>query len=562
MNQVELSNNVSTDASDPYARRTQTFPQLDKDMMERVSAFGSETLVAKGTVLFSRGERQTDFFLIKSGSIEILDLGGDGSSRVLALQGEREFTGELDLFNSRENLVTARAAEDSHLIRVERGAFLRMMSAEPDIGEIITRAFILRRVGFIKHGQAGVVLIGPSHAADTLRLQRFLTRNGYPHRLVDSDVDPEAKEMVTALNICALSLPVIVPPGKAVLQNPTTGQLADVLGLTEVIDPAEVYDVMVVGAGPAGLAAAVYAASEGLKTIVIEGVAPGGQAGTSSKIENYLGFPTGISGQALAGRAQVQAQKFGARLAISRMAVSVDCGKSPYRVLLDDGQTVSARAMVVATGARYRKPELLNYERFEGQGIHYAATAMEAQLCREQEVIVVGGGNSAGQAAMFLSQWVKHLHILVRGQGLKETMSDYLIQRIEKSQRISLHAHTEITAIDGDRYLNTVTWTNRRTGQSETKNISNIFMMIGAEPNTEWLNGCVKLDKSGFIETGIMAGILTSGSPFETSAPGVFAVGDVRAGSVKRVASGVGEGSVVVQAIHQYLKQVPGAKNR
>ena len=562
MNQVELSDNVSADASDPYARRTQTFPQLDKGMMERVSAFGSETLVTKGTVLFSRGERQTDFFLIKSGSIEILDLSGDGSSRVLALQGEREFTGELDLFNSRENLVTARAAEDSHLIRVERDSFLRMMSAEPDIGEIITRALILRRVGFIKHGQAGVVLIGPSHAADTLRLQRFLTRNGYPHRLVDSDVDPEAKEMVTALKICALSLPVIVPPGKAVLQNPTTGQLADVLGLTEIIDPAEVYDVMVVGAGPAGLASAVYAASEGLKTIVIEGVAPGGQAGTSSKIENYLGFPTGISGQALAGRAQVQAQKFGARLAISRMAVSVDCDRSPYRVLLDDGQTVSARAMVVATGARYRKPDLLNYERFEGQGIHYAATAMEAQLCREQEVIVVGGGNSAGQAAMFLSQWVKHLHILVRGQGLKETMSDYLIQRIEKSQRISMHAHTEITAIDGDRYLNTVTWTTRMTGQSETKNISNIFMMIGAAPNTEWLNGCVKLDKSGFIETGLMAGVLTSGSPFETSAPGVFAVGDVRAGSVKRVASGVGEGSVVVQAIHQYLKQVPDAKNR
>ena len=347
MNQVELSDNVSADASDPYARRTQTFPQLDKGMMERVSAFGSETLVTKGTVLFRRGERQTDFFLIKSGSIEILDLSGDGSSRVLALQGEREFTGELDLFNSRENLVTARAAEDSHLIRVERDSFLRMMSAEPDIGEIITRALILRRVGFIKHGQAGVVLIGPSHAADTLRLQRFLTRNGYPHRLVDSDVDPEAKEMVTALKICALSLPVIVPPGKAVLQNPTTGQLADVLGLTEIIDPAEVYDVMVVGAGPAGLASAVYAASEGLKTIVIEGVAPGGQAGTSSKIENYLGFPTGISGQALAGRAQVQAQKFGARLAISRMAVSVDCDRSPYRVLLDDGQTVSARAMVV-----------------------------------------------------------------------------------------------------------------------------------------------------------------------------------------------------------------------
>ena len=559
MSQTEFSGDISSDASDPYARRAQTFPRLDEEMVDRVSSFGFDFKVAKGTILYSRGERQTDFFLIKSGSIEILDLGDDGVPRVLTVQGEREFTGELDLFNNRENLVSARAGEDAHLVRVERSSFLRMMSAEPDIGEIITRALILRRVGFIKHGQAGVVLIGPSHAADTLRLQRFLTRNSYPHRLIDSDVDPHAKEMVTALKICSLSLPVIVPPGKAVLQNPTTGQLADVLGLTERIDPNDVYDVLVVGAGPSGLASAVYATSEGLKTIVIEGVAPGGQAGTSSKIENYLGFPTGISGQALAGRAQVQAQKFGARLAISRMAVSIDCGELPYRVVLDDGQTVSARAIVVATGARYRKPELLNYERFEGQGIHYAATAMEAQLCQEQEVIVVGGGNSAGQAAMFLSHSVKHLHILVRGPGLKETMSDYLVRRIEKSHKISLHPYTEISVIDGDRYLNKVTWTNRSTGVDETRSISNIFMMIGAAPNTEWLDGCIKLDKSGFIETGIMAGVVSSGSPFETSASGIFAVGDVRAGSVKRVASGVGEGSVVVQAIHQYLRQIPTA---
>jgi thioredoxin reductase (NADPH) len=557
MNQGEFGADVSLDPSDPYARRSQTFPRLEPEMMDRVSAFGPEIEVSKGTILFSRGERHTDFFLIKSGSVEILDPSGDGSLRVLAHQGEREFTGELDLFNNRENLVTARAAEDSRLVRLDRSSFLRMMSAEPDIGEIVTRALILRRVGFIRHGQAGVVLIGPGHSADTLRLQRFLTRNGYPHRLIDSDIDPHAGEMVAALKICALSLPVIVPPGKPVLQNPATQELADVLGLTEAIDPAEVYDVLVVGAGPAGLAAAVYAASEGLKTIVIEGVAPGGQAGTSSKIENYLGFPTGISGQALAGRAQVQAQKFGARLASSRMAVSVDCSELPYRTALDDGQKVSARAIVVATGARYRKPALPNYERFEGQGIHYAATAMEAQLCQQQEVVVVGGGNSAGQAAMFLSQWVRHLHIVVRGPGLKETMSDYLIQRIEKSHRITLHPHSEISAIDGDRYLTSVTWTNRMTGKCESWPISNIFMMIGAAPNTEWLKGCVKLDKSGFVETGIMAGTVTSGSPFETSAPGIFAVGDVRSGSIKRVASGVGEGSVVVQAIHQYLKQIP-----
>ncbi len=347
-----------------------------------------------------------------------------------------------------------------------------------------------------------------------------------------------------------------------ILRNPSTAALADELGLTETIDPELVHDLVVVGAGPAGLAAAVYGASEGLATIVVEGIAPGGQAGTSSKIENYLGFPTGISGQALAGRAQVQAQKFGARLMISRQAARLVCEEQPYRLILDDGQVIRTRAVVVATGARYRKLDVPDYARYEGQGIHYAATAMEAQLCNGEEVVVVGGGNSAGQAAVFLSRSVAHVHILVRASGLAATMSDYLIQRIESSPRITLHPFTEITALAGDHLLRRVGWTDRRTGAVDTRPIGNVFVMIGAEPNTDWLQGCLDLDEKGFVHTGRDSAGQPLSSPYATTRPGVFAVGDVRAGSVKRVASGVGEGSVVVAAIHQFLNPVAGLSGR
>jgi thioredoxin reductase (NADPH) len=319
------------------------------------------------------------------------------------------------------------------------------------------------------------------------------------------------------------------------------------------VDEAKVHDVAVVGAGPAGLAAAVYAASEGLETIVIESLAPGGQAGTSSKIENYLGFPTGISGQALAARAWTQAQKFGAKFAVSREVTGLDCAQRPYRVRLQDGRQVQARAVIVATGARYRKLDLPDYERFEGQGTHYAATAIEAGLCRSEEVAIVGGGNSAGQAAMYLSAHAAHVHILVRGEGLAATMSDYLIQRIKQSPRITLHPFTEVVRIEGNDTLERIAWRNRKTGEEETRPIRNLFVMIGAEPNTDWLHGCLALDDKGFVVTGRDADGHALPSPFATSLPGVFAVGDVRAGSIKRVASGVGEGSVVVAAVHQFL---------
>lgn len=539
------------DAADPYAREAQTFPVLSEEQADRVAGYGVRETLPAGTLVFERGQRGVDFFLVLEGSIEIFDTDPDGRENVFTVHGDRQFTGELDLFNDRRILVSGRTGAESRVVRVPRPDFRRLITGEPDIGEVIMRAFILRRVGLIQHNQGGVVLIGPAHGGDTQRIERFLTRNGYPHRTLDTETDPDADGFLACFALSHDQLPVVIMPGDDVLRNPSTPELADALGITEALEPDRVYDLAVVGAGPAGLAAAVYAASEGLETIVIEGMAPGGQAGTSSKIENYLGFPTGISGQALAGRAQVQAQKFGARLAISRHATAIDCDSQPYRVALDDGAAVCARAVVVATGARYRKLSVPGYERFEGQGIHYAATSLEARLCAAEEVIVVGGGNSAGQAAIFLSRHAAHVHILVRGPGLAATMSDYLIRRIDASPRITLHSHSEIVRLTGDTQLRAVAWADRRTGAETERPVRNVFVMIGAAPNTDWLGGCVELDEKGFILTGLTE--RSYPNSYATSREGIFAVGDVRAGSVKRVASGVGEGSVVVQAIHRYL---------
>jgi thioredoxin reductase (NADPH) len=544
------------DATDPYNRETQTFPKLTQAQVDRIRSFGTVEEVPKGAYLFRRGERSVDFFVVVEGSVEILNSGTTHSESTIHVHAERQFTGELDLFNSRKILVDGRTGVDSRIIRVKRENFLRMMETEPDIGEIIMRAFILRRVGLMRYAQGGVVLIGSSHSGDTLRIQRFLSRNGYPHQMLDTDADPDAGGFITCLHLTSEELPVVVLPGKSLLRNPTNPELADAVGLTEDRDPDRVYDLAVIGAGPAGLASAVYGASEGLQTIVIEAMAPGGQAGTSSRIENYLGFPTGISGQALAGRAQVQAQKFGAQLAVSRKAVAIDCEAVPYCLELEGGERISTHAIVIATGARYRTLRVPNYEKFEAQGIHYAATWIEGNLCAGEEVAVIGGGNSAGQAAVFLAQQAGHVHILVRGEGLAATMSEYLIGRINASPKITLHAHSEITGLEGERLLERVTWTNRRTGQSETRPISNMFVMIGAVPNTDWLDGCVALDRGGFVVTGRDAEGMALPSPYATEKLGIYAVGDVRSGSTKRVASGVGEGSVVVSAVHQYLSEV------
>ena len=543
------------DAADPYQREKQTFPTLSDEQIARAKEYGEVESMAAGTVLFERGQRAVDFFLVLSGNVEIFDLGADGEANVFTVHRERQFTGELDLFNGRKILVGGRTGADSEILRVPRNRFQKMVSAETDIGEKIMRAFILRRTAFLVHDQAGVIVFGEPNGADTLRIRRFLSRNGYPYHFVDSGADGARDELPDGAEIDPERLPAIVRPNEAVLHAPSTPELADALGLTEPLDEDHVYDLAVVGAGPSGLSAAVYAASENLDTVVVEQEAPGGQAGTSSRIENYLGFPTGISGQALAGRAWIQSQKFGARFAVSRAVASIDCDARPFRIVLEDERTLRARAVVIASGATYRTLDVDGYERYEGQGIHYAATAIEAQLCVGEEVIVVGGGNSAGQAAVFLSRHASHVHVLVRGETLASSMSDYLVRRIDSSSRITLHTNTEIAALHGERLLERVSWIKGE--EEETREVGNVFVMIGAVPNTGWLEGCVELDERGFVRTGLDVGDgdKRPSSPFTSSVEGIYAVGDVRSGSVKRVASGVGEGSVCIQSVHRWLAE-------
>jgi thioredoxin reductase (NADPH) len=547
---------AENDPASPMNRRDQTFPHLNEDMAARLVKYGVEETVPAGTMLFSRGERRVDYFFVLEGCIEVYDFHEDGSANIFVVHGPNQFTGEVDLLSERQIMVNGRTGSETRLVRIDPKHFRKLISGEPDIGEIIMRAFILRRVGLIQSGQGGVILAGSAHAADTVRIRIFLIRNGYPYRLLDTDVDADVRHLIDGFGLDPSECPVVILPDRRVLRCPATATLADELGITIELDPSHVHDVAVIGAGPAGLAAAVYAASEGLDTLVLEALAPGGQAGTSSKIENYLGFPTGISGQGLAGRAHVQALKFGAHMAVARTVLGMDCSSQPYRLKLDNGTTVSARSVIIATGARYRKLDHVDYERFEGQGINYAATAMEATLCAGEEVVVVGGGNSAGQAAVFLARTVAHVHILVRSAGLAATMSDYLVQRIAQSPRITLHTHCKVDHLDGDAYLREVGW-KCINGTQTRKKISSLFVMIGAEPNTAWLDGCLDLDRKGFVLTGRDADGYATPSPYATTLRGVFAVGDVRSGSVKRVASGVGEGSVVVQSVHRYLHPSP-----
>jgi thioredoxin reductase (NADPH) len=537
--------------SDPYADLERVFPHLSPEMVQRSRTYGSVEQFAEGAALYPRGIRGVDFFIILAGQVVIVGPGDEGDDSVVTVHSPSEFTGELDLFTEREALVSARAGTDAEVLRIPRSRFREFVTSEADIGDIVMRAVILRRMGLIQHAQAGVAIVGSGRAFDTLRIERFLSRNGYPLRMLDTDVDPAGGGFIQAFNLGIDELPVVIC-GSSVLRNPTNMELAEGLGFTEELDESGVYDLAVVGAGPAGLAAAVYASSEGLKTLVIEGNAPGGQAGTSSRIENYLGFPSGISGMELASRAQTQAQRFGAKLAISRNVVSVRCERAPFALTLEGEVVVRARAVVIATGARYRKLRVPNLDKFEMEGIHYSATALEARVCTEEDVIVVGGGNSAGQAAVFLTSYAKHVHILIRAGELASTMSEYLVQRIDSSRHITLHPYTEIVELRGRERLESVLWKNRKTGEQQELAIRNVFVMIGADPCTEWLKDCVRLDSNGFVLTG--ASVREGINSYATSVPGVFAVGDVRSGSVKRVASGVGEGSVVVAAVHAYFK--------
>ena len=542
--------NNSNGWNTPEFRADLAFPKLTDDMVERMRGSGREETFAADVTLFKQGERQVDMFVVLDGEIEISIPGENDECKVLAHHRRFEFAGELNLLNSQGTLAVGRTVGETVVLRIPRSEMERLMRAQGDIANLITSATIWRRIGIIGDASGGIVVMGHAGDAETTQIQRFLLRNSYPHRIVEAPAE-EAKQSDDPLSEHESVLPAVVLSDGRTLRRPTITQLADELGITELPDPHLIYDVAVVGAGPSGLAAAVYAASEGLCTIVIEGTAPGGQAGTSSKIENYLGFPTGISGQRLASRAQLQALKFGVRFAISRETITAEQVEGIHKLTLAGGISVCARAVVVASGAQYRKLAVANYSQYENRGIYYAATAMESLLCRDNEVIVVGGGNSAGQAAVFLSGVAKHVHHIVRGPSLASSMSQYLISRIESSSHITLYPNSEIEELEGLTALERVAWINRVTGERTEKPIGSVFVMIGAEPNSGWLFGTVKLDKKGFILTGSEDGF--ESTPYATSVPGMFAVGDVRSSSVKRVASAVGEGSVVISDVHRYL---------
>jgi thioredoxin reductase (NADPH) len=530
-------------------------PFLSPEMIDRLLLYGKEKSVEEGGLLFSRGDRDIPLFVILRGKLEVFEQAGDGGSLLIATICDRQFTGELDLWNNRQSLVTCRAATLSHVLSVSRMSLARLLRTEPDIANTILQASIWRRRGLVQAGRAGILLIGDPHEGPTIQIQRFLVRNAYPHRLLDVQDDESMSALLGSLNLEAQQEPIVVLPNGRTLRNPDIGLLAQELGFCDAVAD-DTYDVAIVGAGPAGLAAAVNGASEGLKTLVIEGTAPGGQAGMSSRIENYLGFPSGLSGQELANRAQIQAQKFGARLAISRRVIGIEYGNSLIQLRLSDDECVKARSVVIASGAEYRKLDVPGFARFEGSGIHYAATGMEGNLCLDSEVAVIGSGNSAGQAALFLARNASHVYLVFRGTSLGATMSDYLVQRISASRLISIHPRSEIEGLQGDIHLERATWINNQTGRRETHAIKNLFVLIGATPNTAWLQGEVQLDHNGFVCTGAAVG---ARGPHETSRRGVFAIGDVRSGSVKRVASAAGEGSVVISEIHQHLAAQTGA---
>ena len=540
------------------------FPTLTPAQIARIAAHGGERAIARGDVLVEAGDPTVPFFVVRSGEIEIVRPSSLGDALV-AVHGPGKFTGEANMILGRRSLTRARATEPGTVVELTREKLLSLVQTDAEIGEIVMRAYIYRRIELAAHGIGDVVLVGSAHSAGTLRIKEFLSRNGHPFGYIDLDRDADVQDLLDRFEIAAADIPVLICRGEVVLRNPSNEQIADCLGFNQNIDRSQVRDVVIVGAGPAGLAAAVYGASEGLDVLVIESNSPGGQAGSSSKIENYLGFPTGISGQDLAGRAYVQAQKFGAEILIARGAAALTCDRKPYGIRIDEGSRVQARTVIVATGAHYRKPALDNLSQFEGAGVYYSATFMEAQLCDGEDVIVVGGGNSAGQAAVFLAQTAGRVHMLVRSGGLADTMSRYLIRRIEETPAIELRTATEIVGLEGEAHLERVRWRDNRSGDTTSHAVRHVFLMLGAVPNTGWLAGCLALDPSGFIKTGpdLSTDDLSSArwplarTPhlLETSLPGVFAVGDVRGGNIKRVASAVGEGSIAVAFVHQVLHQ-------
>jgi thioredoxin reductase (NADPH) len=560
------------DTSDPsltplgvtVSRPERVFPTLTPKQVARIAAHGHRRSTTRGEVLVEVGDRAVPFFVVVVGEIEVLRP-GTAAETLIVKHRSGQFSGEGNMITGRRAMARLRISEPGEVIQLDHDQLLALIQTDAELSEILMRAFILRRLELIARDLGDVVVVGSMHCAGTLRVNEFLTRSGHPFHYVDLDRDREAQELLDRFQIGVGDVPVVICRGDAVLRNPTNAQIADCLGFNDDIDKTRVSDLVIVGAGPAGLAAAVYGASEGLDVLVLESNVPGGQAGSSSRIENYLGFPTGISGLDLTGRAYAQALKFGAHVMVARGAARLACDGQRYTVDLGEGPAIPARAVIIASGAEYRKPALDNLSRFEGAGVYYGATPMEAQLCAGQDVVIVGGGNSAGQAAVFLASGARRVHVLVRGPGLAETMSRYLIRRIEENPAIVLRTRTEIVALDGDGRLERIRWRDDRTGEIESHDIGHVFMMTGAVPNTRWLDGCIVLDDNGFVKTGpdltseelAKAHWPLARHPFllETSRPGIFAVGDVRSGNVKRVASAVGEGSIAVALVHQVLRQ-------
>jgi thioredoxin reductase (NADPH) len=545
------------------SRIEKIFPKLTPAQIGRIAAHGRTRSVQPGDVLIEQGDTSVPFFVVITGEVEIVRPFGTNET-LITIHGDGEFTGEVNMLSGRRSLVRARASKPGKVIELDHQDLLGLVQTDAELSDILMRAFILRRVELIAAGVGDLILIGSVFSAGTLRIKEFLMRNGHPYSYIDLEQDPDVQNLLDSFQIIASDVPVLICRGQVVLRNPGNQQIADCLGFNESIDQTQVRDLVVVGAGPSGLAAAVYGASEGLDVVVLETGSPGGQAGSSSKIENYLGFPTGISGQDLAGRAYIQAQKFGAKILIAR-ATRIVCDHRPYIVEAENAARIPARTVLITTGAQYRKLPLKNLSRFEGAGVYYGATFVERQLCGGEEVIVVGGGNSAGQAAVFLAQTTKRVHVLVRSASLAASMSRYLIRRIEESPNVIVRPHTEIVALEGNHHLESVRWQNSNTGQTEMHNIRHIFVMTGADPNTGWLNGCIVLDAKGFINTGpdlsienlSAAGWSLKRQPYllETSLPGIFAAGDVRGGSIKRVASAVGEGSTAISFVHKIIQE-------
>ncbi|MBC7899449.1 MAG: FAD-dependent oxidoreductase [Saprospiraceae bacterium] len=544
------------------SRREEMFPELSDTHIGRLIGLGLVRQVERGEVLAEAGDKKVRVFVVTAGQLEIVQPQGT-TTQIVAVLGPRMFSGEVNLLSGRRLLTRIRMSEAGEVIELDREQLLTLVQNDGELSDIFMRAFILRRIEMIKQGLGDVVLIGSRNCSDTLRIREFLTRNNHPYSSIDLDEDSAVQKLFDHFGVSEDDVPVVICRDAVALRNPTNQQVAECLGFNDSIEQTHVRDLIIVGAGPAGLAASVYGASEGLDVLMLDADSPGGQAGSSSKIENYLGFPMGVSGQELSARAYTQAQKFGAQLLIAQGATRLDCHGKPYGITLENGVRLRAKSVIIATGAQYRRLRVENMSRFQGSGVYYGATFMESQLCLDEEVVIVGGGNSAGQAAVFLSQSSKRVHIFIRAEGLAETMSRYLIRRIEQSPNIVLTPHTEIVELDGGSHLETVSWRNNRTDEVEIQPIRHVFVMAGAVPNTSWLEGCLVRDENGFIKTGSDLSeedLMNSRWPFtrhpyllETSLPGIFAVGDVRAGSTKRVAAAVGEGTVAVAFVHQVL---------